>query len=189
MKTIIWTAAISCLLPCAASAQDFGGLRIEARLGYETPTISDVEDGDDDIYKLGSAVSLGGEAGFDLRVGDRVTVGPYVTYEASNVETCDAGSCLGVKDNLGIGGRVGYAVGERGQVYAKLGYARITLTGRLDGATDEESNTGVQGAIGYRMNFGRRLYGAVEANYGDYGDLYDVKLQRRQVVAGLGIQF
>jgi outer membrane immunogenic protein len=47
----------------AAPAADFGGVRVEARIGYETPTVSE----DNDVYKIGSAVSYGGELGFDIR--------------------------------------------------------------------------------------------------------------------------
>lgn len=189
MKFTIALAAVGCLLPAVASAQVASGLRVEARVGWETPTFSEIEEGDDDIYKLGNAVSFGGEAGFDLAVSRGVSVGPYVTWEKSNVESCADGACLSVKDNLGTGARVGFATSPEGQLFVKVGYARITLEGSIDGFSDSEQRSGVQGAIGYQHGFGQRLYAAFEGNYGDYGEVYGAKMQRRQALVALGVRF
>jgi outer membrane immunogenic protein len=75
---IMLVSAIALAVAAPAAAQtdsdtnSYDGFRAEARLGYETPTVSE----DEDIYKLGSAVSYGGEIGLDIAVSPTVTVGP-----------------------------------------------------------------------------------------------------------------
>ena len=193
MKKYLAAVAAFVCVPGVAAAQDaaptapaaqFDGVRFEARLGYETPTVS--EDGD--VYKIGSAVSFGGEAGFDFRVGNSVVMGPYATYEFSSVELCDGGDCLSEDGNLGAGVRVGVVAG-RTLIYGKLGYARIRFTASSGTFTGSESQGGVQGAIGVNVNFGRNVYGLAEINYGDYGSFSGINLQRRHVAAGVGFRF
>jgi outer membrane immunogenic protein len=168
----------------ASPAAQFDGVRLEVRLGYETPTVSD----DNDVYKIGSAVSYGGEAGFDLRVGNRVVVGPYATYEFSSVDLCDGADCLSEDGNLGAGLRVGVVAG-RTLIYGKLGYARIRFTATSGNVTASDSDDGIQGAIGVNFNLGRNFYGLAEVNYADYGRFEGINLQRRHVAAGLGVRF
>jgi outer membrane immunogenic protein len=193
MKKYLAAVAAFVCVPGVAAAQDatpgspaaqFAGVRLEARLGYETPTVS--EDGD--VYKIGSAVSFGGEAGFDIRVGNSVVMGPYATYEFSSVELCDGGDCLSEDGNLGAGVRVGVVTG-RTLIYGKLGYARIRFTASSGTFTGSESESGVQGAIGVNVNFGRNVYGLAEINYADYGRFAGINLQRRHVAAGIGFRF
>ena len=196
MKKYLAAVAAFVCVPGVAAAQDaapaapaspasqFAGVRLEARLGYETPTVSE----DNNVYKIGSAVSYGGEAGFDVRVGNNVVMGPYATYEFSSVELCDGGDCLSEDGNLGAGVRVGVVAG-RTLIYGKLGYARIRFTASSGTFTGSESESGVQGAIGVNVNFGRNVYGLAEINYGDYGSFAGINLQRRHVAAGVGFRF
>jgi len=189
MKIYLLCAAALACVPGVASAQDqvqdFAGPRAELRVGYETPTISD----DGDVYKIDSAVSYGGEVGFDVQAGNKVVVGPYAVYEFSSVKLCDSGFCLKERGNLGAGGRIGFVATPTLLVYGKVGYTRITIraTDGFDSAS--ESKGGVQGALGVDMNFGRNFYGLIEFNYGDYGKFEGVNLQRRHVAAGIGVRF
>jgi outer membrane immunogenic protein len=191
--TLALCAALLACVPGMAAAQDaepateqgFDGVRVEARLGYETPTVS----GDGDIYKLGSAVSYGGEIGFDLKVGNKVVVGPYATYEFSSVKLCDGPDCLKEDGNLGVGGRIGVIVSPTVLIYAKAGYANIKFSVDSSIGAGSDSKGGVQGAIGVDVNFGKHFYGFVEGNYGDYGEYFGFNLQRRHVAAGVGLRF
>lgn len=190
MKIYLLGAAALASVPGIASAQDsaaadFDGVRIEARLGYETPTVS--EDGD--VYKIGSAVSYGGEAGFDFKLGDKVVAGPYATYEFSSVKLCDGGDCLKEEGNLGVGARVGFVVSPQVLVYGKLGYASIKFKASDGFSSASDTKGGVQGALGVDVNFGKNFYGLVEFNYADYGKFYGINLQRRHVAAGVGVRF
>jgi outer membrane immunogenic protein len=190
MKKYVALAALLACVPGAALAQDkaepkLNGVRIEARVGYETPTVSD----SGTIYKIGSAVSYGGEIGFDLKAGKNVTVGPYAVYEFSSVSLCDSTGCLKEDGNLGAGGRIGFVVGNSTVLYAKVGYGRISFhgTGVLSGF--DAHKDGIQGAIGADFNVGKNVYLMVEGNYADYGQYFGTNLQRRHVAGGVGFRF
>ena len=182
-KYLVAAAAVFCV-PGAALAGEFDGPRAEARIGWETPTVS--EDGD--VFKIESDVSYGGEVGFDLAVGKSVVVGPYATYEFSNVGICDGGDCLNEDSNLGIGGRLGVALGKTALLYGKLGYAKIKFTATSGTFTGSESEGGIGGALGLNLNFGKHAYGLIEVNYSDYGKFEGINLQRRHVAAGIGFR-
>lgn len=189
MKKYVALAVLMACAPSVAFAQDkpepkTNGVRVEARIGYETPTVS----GGGQVYKIGSAVSYGGEIGFDLKAGKNVTVGPYATYEFSSVSLCDVGGCLKEDGNLGAGGRVGFVAGRGTVVYLKAGYARISFKG-TGNITGTESKDGVQGAIGVDVNVGKNVYVMTEIDYADFGKLSGVNLQRRHVAAGVGVRF
>ncbi len=192
MRTIIVSAiALAAATPAVAQTNSdtnsFDGFRAEARLGYETPTVS--SDGDDDVYKIGSAVSYGGEIGFDIAVSPTLTVGPFVSYEESSVELDveDSSASIEVGRNYQVGGRVGVGLG--GLVgYAKLGYSNIKLS--FDDTTLDYSDTkgGVGGGLGVEGNFGRSTYWGIEGNYSDFGKFEGINLQRRQLAVKLGVR-
>jgi len=191
MKQYLAAFAVLACVPGIAAAQDtgpaphFNGIRAEARLGWETPTISDSSG----VYKIDSAVSYGGEVGFDAKLGRNVVAGPYAVYEFSSVKLCDTAGCLTEDGNLGVGGRIGVAVSPTVLVYGKVGYARIRFTASSGGVTGSDSADGVQGAIGVNFNLGRNAYAMAEVNYADYGKFAGVNLQRRHVAAGVGLRF
>ena len=190
MKKYVALAALMACVPGVAFAQEktdsakLSGVRIEARLGYETPTVSD----SGSIYKIGSAVSYGGEVGFDIRAKN-VTFGPYAVYEASSVSLCDGADCLKENGNLGVGGRIGFVVSPKVVLYAKAGYAHISFktTGSIAGI--DAKKDGVQGAIGVDVNVTKNVYLMGEINYADYGKLFGINLQRRHVAGGVGVRF
>ncbi len=171
------------------------GFRVEARATYETPTVSSVAE-DDDVFKLGSAFAFGGEAGFDIALGDRFVVGPYGQYEVSSVESCEGTFCLRAKDWLEAGLHVGYATGPNGQVYGKIGYGRLTLEtegtdpefGDLD-LSSQQDGSGVAFSIGYEQGFGEMFYGRIEGGYADVGDIYTLNFQRSHAGVSLGARF
>ena len=188
MKKYVALAALAACVPGVAYAQDttakVDGVRVEARIGYETPTVSD----SGSIYKIGSAVSYGGEIGFDLKAG-HVVVGPYAVYEFSSVSLCDSGSCLKENGNLGVGGRLGFIAGDKVVVYLKAGYARISFNASSGGASADASKDGIQGAVGVDVNLNKNVYLMAELNYADYGKFFGTNLQRRHVAGGVGFRF
>lgn len=193
MNKLLAAAAVLSCVPGIAAAQDetvennFEGARAELRLGYETPTVS----GDGDVYKIGSAVSYGGELGYDIAVSEKVTFGPYVNYEFSGVELCDGGDCIEVEGNLSAGGRIGFVLSPKAALYGKVGYSSISLKAVSGGLSATDSKGGVYGALGAEFAVSSNVYVNIEAAYADYGDLYDtgVNLQRRHVAAGVGFRF
>jgi outer membrane immunogenic protein len=185
MKKYVLLAAAAALIPAAASAKDNVGGRVGLRLGYETPTVS----GDGDVYKIGSAVSFGGEAGVDFKAGTKIVIGPFAEYDVSTVKNCEDGYCLKVKGTWNAGARIGFLVGAAGQVYAKLNYSRMSLkvSSPVDSASD--SKGGIGGAIGYEHGIGKNAYVSIEGNYADYGKWEGINFQRRHVAAGVGFRF
>lgn len=189
MKKYVALAALMACVPGFASAQDkpepkLDGVRVEARIGYETPTVS----GSGSIYKIGSAVSYGAELGFDLKAGKNVTVGPYAAYEFSSVSLCAGGGCLKEDGNLGAGGRVGIIAGGSTVIYLKAGYSRIAFHG-TGTVTGDAHKDGIQGAIGADFNVAKNVYLMIEGSYADYGKLFGTNLQRRHVATGVGFRF
>jgi len=184
MIKYVVSAAVALAVSTPAFAADFTGPRVEARIGWETPTVS----GDGDVYKLGSAVSYGGEIGYDLKAGRNLIVGAYGSFEKSSVKECDSGYCLGVDYNWQAGGRVGLGFG-RAQGYVKLGYSSLKLNANVDTLSGSETKGGVGGGIGVDVNAGKHLYWGVEANYSDFGQIEGINFQRRQVAAKVGVRF
>lgn len=194
MKKLITVAVLAAGFATPAFAQeeaqghDKAGFRVEARAVYETPTVSSIAQ-NNDVYKVGSAVAFGGEAGFDIAVGSSVVVGPYVTFEKSSVEASDGVDTLKVKDNLGAGLHVGYAIGSKGLIYGKVGYAKLRVEARSGNLSATESGSGFQGAVGYEHGFGEMFYGRVEFGYGDNGRIGGINFQRRHAGVALGVRF
>lgn len=194
MKKLITVAVLAAGFATPAFAQEAGqdndkaGFRVEARAVYETPTVSSIAQ-NNDVYKVGSAVAFGGEAGFDIAVGSSVVVGPYVTFEKSSVEATDGTDTLKVKDNLGAGLHVGYAIGSKGLIYGKVGYAKLRVEARSGNLSATESGSGFQGAVGYEHGFGEMFYGRVEFGYGDNGRIGGINFQRRHAGVALGVRF
>lgn len=194
MKKLIVAAVLAAGFATPAFAQDAketnakAGFRVEARAIYETPTVSSIVQ-NNDVYKIGSAMAFGGEAGFDIAVSSSFVAGPYVTFEKSSVKATDGTDTLKVKDNFAAGLHLGYAVGPTGQIYGKVGYAKLRLEAQSGALRVTESGAGVQGAIGYEHGFAEQFYGRVEFGYGDNGSIGGVNVQRRHAGVALGVRF
>lgn len=191
MKNMLIAAAAALIaMPGVAAAQESGdnvtGPRVELRLGWETPTVSD---GTGAVYKVGQAVSYGGEVGFDIAAGSKITVGGYANYDKSNVEVCDGIDCLTIDGNLSAGGRIGFVTNGRTVIYVKGGYNSITVKAKSGGFAGSDTQGGIGGALGVEFGIGKNAYGFVEGNYADYGDFYGINLQRRHVAGGVGVRF
>lgn len=180
--------AAVCLFAQPALAEDTktSGFRVEARLGIQTPTVH--FDGDD-TYKFGQSASFGAEVGYDVPVSTSVTVGPYANYEYASGKDCVYGDCIGAKGNFAVGGRVGFNVSSRVQVYGKVGYDRIVLKASEDGYSDSKAFDGVQGGLGLTFNVSPTTYLGAEISYADLGDLYGADIARRHAALTAGVRF
>jgi outer membrane immunogenic protein len=195
MKKFVFLAAIAVVISAPAMAENSAksGARIEGRLMYETPTVSSLVT-NNDIFKIGSALAYGAEAGYDFKVGNSVVVGPYVNFEKSSVKNSDGANVIKVKDNFAVGLHLGYALGEKGQLYLKAGYAKLRISGQVaitptNIVAFKDSGSGAQGAIGYEHGFGKNFYGRVEFGYGDNGQIAGLNVQRRHAGIALGARF
>lgn len=193
MNKIILAAALGAVSATPAFAQDESstareGFRIEARATYETPTVSSIEE-EGDVFKIGSAMAFGGEAGYDFAVGDKVVVGPYAQYEFSTVESCEAGLCLSAEGYFEAGLHLGYATSENGQLYGKVGYADQSYTFAGEGLEVTDSGKGFAFALGYEHSFGKNFYGRIEGGYADLGEVFTINTQRRHFGVAVGTRF
>jgi outer membrane immunogenic protein len=201
--TSIALVAGACFVAMPAHAQ-FSGPRVEARLAYDSVKAT-VETGDPfDTDDTESAISYGGEVGYDLELGP-VVVGAYAGLEGSNLRTCDEvfgddEGCIGQGRNLYAGARAGLPVGSNLLVYGKAGYSNGSIDfsytgGGVGDFFDINDDFG-----GYHLGFGgelavtSRFYGRLEYVLTDYGDLRVDgetlgQLDRGQLLVGLGLRF
>ena len=191
-------AGIACALATPAYAQDDAvlaglsydrsGIRVESRAAIETPIFSgDPTDGE--TFALGRGMTLGWEGGYDLPVTRRLTVGPYATFERSNLENCDGKDCIWSRGTISGGLHVAYMRGEKTSYYAKIGYARLALEADVWGQQLSDSNAGVQIALGYEHVIADAIYVRMEGGYADNGRIFAVDFQRYHSAIGVGMRF
>jgi outer membrane immunogenic protein len=198
MRTLFFPAIAAIVFAVPAAAQDkapFTGARVEANVGYDV-----VKTGKDSNRSDG--VSYGGAVGYDFNAGGLV-IGAEAELTDSSAKnrmlsafTPNDGFVIGAGRDIYVGGRIGTPVTPSTLLYAKAGYTNA----RFD--TDYSSPTtarvqGHQDRDGYRLGAGveqklaRNLYVKAEYRYSKYGtlDAYDVRPERHQVVAGVGLRF
>lgn len=204
MRKLVLTAASAALaigLAAPAMAQDaqgpFTGARVEGVLGYDS-----ISDGHDQSSSSSDGVTYGGAFGYDWQVG-RLIVGAEGEITGSTTDTrtdnliangdsyrMDAGR------DLYAGVRVGAAISPVAMVYAKGGYtnARVNEEYRL-GSTRTEDHTDLDGfrvgaGIEYKTSANTYVKGEYRySNYSGGDNVYDVDVDRHQVVAGVGLRF
>lgn len=202
-STSLILAAATFFVAVPAHAQ-FSGPRVEARIAYDSVEAT-IETGDpfatDDSE---SAISYGGEVGYDLQLGPAV-VGAYAGLEGSNLRTCqeilgDDEGCIGQGRNLYVGARVGMPVAPRVLLYGKGGYSNgsidfdYTGPGGFDFFDVNEDFGGYHLGVGGELAVTDNFYGRLEYVHTDYGefdfdgeDLGD--FTRGQVMVGAGLRF
>ncbi len=201
-------------MPAPEDGRKFGGLRIEAQLGIENAQLSETDYSGypaieyvDDLF---TGAAYGGEVGFDIPVSDSMTVGPYVSYQLSNSETCEGpyadggfniAYCITSKSNLSVGARIAGGRGD-GELYLTLGYdvydldltGTITPVGAPQNAQAFASTDARKGGsigFGYNHNLNRNFYLGGGLHISGYGDFEDsgAALIRGQARLNLGARF
>ena len=189
MRLFTIAAALLAGLACVpAHAGDRAGLRVETRASYETATFKGRATRGH-LAALGSAMAAGGEVGYDLPVARLITVGPYAGFENSTLELCDAGGCIGVRNNFAAGASFNYLRGANQVLYLKVGYARLTLDARLPGRDLVATGDGWQVASGWELRLSRALYARLEGGYADNGHMFAMNFQRFHSTIGVGARF
>ena len=213
-KTIFALAMAGTMMPAAAFAQDSyddqegdyisgaenkSGVRIEGRVLYERLDDPVLDEGV--TYEFGNGIGFGVEAGYDFPVGETITAGPYFTYDFSSLETCEDNACFAAPEYWAAGLQVGFATGESGLLYGKLGYGQqtVTLQGTIDDPFDpfapplvfdeRETKGGYNFAFGYEHGFGETIYARGEFGVSESYDIYGFDLQRGLFALSLGARF
>jgi len=201
----------------ATPAQAFSGTHVEATFGWDhlnTKSLKDI-DASAEIESGADGVTYGGAIGYDIPLSNNVTAGAEVgLYGSSTKWTNTANLNPGVFNtaqvNLGrdvfVGGRLGYALSTRTQLFAKAGYTNAHF-----GVTGTDGNTVLyQGinASGFRLGTGierkltRLTYVKLEYDYSHYGSgqfnyagstpdgsNFDLHNDQHQVLASIGLRF
>jgi len=188
MTRLIFALALCWLAAAPAAAQDRAGFRLESRVAVETPVFSGPPT-DGETFGLGRGMTLGFEGGYDIALSDRILIGPYATFEVSDLETCDGSDCISSQDNIAGGLHGGFLLGERTMLYAKVGYARLALDAHVRGRDMADAGGGWQAALGYEHAFANELYVRMEAGYADNGRIFAVDFQRYHSTLAAGMRF
>jgi outer membrane immunogenic protein len=192
-------AGVVAALAAPAYAQDFSGVRIEGRVGWEqvgadatlpNPDFDD-EDADSVEFLTGSendsGIAYGVELGYDLQVGSGLVIGAYAGADFSDSRMCsmlveDDLACTDLGRTFTLGARAGVPIGKSALAYVKGGYSN----GKFDIAYDPDvtdndddepgeiarfgkSRGGFHVGGGVEVGLTRALYGKLEYVYTDYG--------------------
>ena len=185
-------------------AEIFGGWdRVGSRARFNDGTVDTVTHAHD------SAWTAGGLLGYDMAVGDKLTVGVLGSYSLSTAKTCDYsgnngnfGGCLKSGRQIEGGARVGYKLTPRTLLYVKGAYVNGQVKAKFgDGAEYAGGHADRDGArAGAGAEFALTSHAYVKAEY-DYtrfrsfhaDDLgvtdTSLRYDRNQVLAGFGVHF
>ena len=177
------TSAILVASPAAAQ-----GFRAEVHGGWDHASSDDQGE---------SGIVYGVGLGYDLPVGERMTVGVDLSADLSSVDECETSvlaandrACLDAGRDLAAALRLGYKVSDQGTIYALAGYTnarfRFDYTTPAGVTTRDGANLdGFRLGAGYQHAFGEKVYGKVEYRYSNY----EADVTRHQVLLGVGVNF
>lgn len=200
----------------ATPAENFSGLRVEALVGYDHHRSGSSEDVDNtrDLKQSIDGVTYGAGIGYDVAMGDRLTIGGEAEITDSSAGWDNNNSQPNVF-NLGkvdagrsyyVGARLGYAVSPSTLMYVKGGYsnARYNLQGSdgTTGLTQRLDTDGYRVGAGVEQKVGQNAFVKVEYRYSNYSkgefdfngntpdsSRFNIDTDRHQVMAGVGLRF
>lgn len=172
----------------AQEAEPFAGTRIAVTGGWDRI---------DHDGQNGSGFNYGGTIGYDLAFG-AVRLGPEAEVTDSTQKSCfkqiTGERCEDAGRDLYVGGRLGYAMGDKVLLYTRVGYTNGRFTERFrpgTGATPampaavHDNRSGVRAGVGLEYAVTPSIFLTSEYRYSNYsGDF-----SRNQVVGGVGIRF
>ena len=188
MKKHLFALAAAPAFVAAAAPAHAEGLRAEVHAGWDHVSAND--DGD-------SGIVYGVGLGYDLPVGDKMTIGLDLSADLSSMEECETGAivandvaCIEAGRDLAAAIRLGYKVSGTGTVYGLAGYSNARFRAEYTtpaGVTTRDSANfdGFRLGAGYQHAFGEKAYGKVEYRYSNYEN----DLSRHQVLLGVGVTF
>ena len=190
-----FAATLTLACPAAAQETNFGGFRIDGRLGWTSTGASatavnlaedPAEDGDEliEVSASNGDVGYGLEAGYDMMIGrSPILVGIYGGVDLGSTSACaeiagDDRACAETDLAFHAGLRAGYVVSPALMVYAKGGYSRGDLDIRYDADVEDEDDVILDSSTnrngfhlggGFEIAFSRNFYGKLEYSYTDFG--------------------
>ena len=197
-------------------AQAFSGTHLEASVGWDHLTSKSLKDIDLSSTATGAAdgVAWGGAIGYDMAVGDNLTLGAEFGVYGSSTNWTNQGLVSGTFNTATVragrdifaGVRLGYALSPRTQIFTKAGYTN-THFGVVGTDGTENLYEGIN-ADGFRLGAGiehkltRTTYTKLEYDYSHYGSgqfnylgatpdasNFDLHNDRHQLMASVGVRF
>ena len=197
-------------------ARNFSGLSVNTVVGYDHLRSGSTKDIDTsaDIKQSIDGVVFGGGIGYDMALGDRLTLGVEGEATTSSAKwdnnngvpnTFNLGR-VKVNRDLYAGARLGYAMSPRTLLYVKGGYtnARFDLEGSGGGtvASQRLDTDGWRAGAGIEQKLGNHGFGRLEYRYSQYkkgeydfngntpdSSRFSLDTDRHQVVASVGVRF
>lgn len=212
MRKLLFAAFVLGATPAMADEGDakVGGMRIEVHAGIERPSLSDTQGGTTYVATLGSGFVYGAEIGYDVKVSNTVTVGPYVSFDAGGADKCetytDPGvngtACFKSKSDLSVGVRGAARLGAKTELYLGLGYdvfdtdftivERNSVTNAITfNYANSANRKGLGVTFGGNYDLSKNMYVGLGMRISELGDFEGTgfKLQRFQGHATLGLRF
>lgn len=213
MRRLLFAAFVLGATPAFADDGDeakVGGMRIEVHAGIERPNLSDTQGGTTYVASLGSGFIYGAEIGYDVKVSETVTVGPYLSFDAGGANKCETYTdpgvngqvCFKSKSNLSVGLRGAARLGSKTELYLGLGYdmfdTDFTIVERnsvtnavVFNYAANENRKGIGVSFGGNYDLSRNMYIGLGMRVSELGDFEGTgfKLQRFQGHATLGFRF
>lgn len=213
MRKLLFAALVLGATPAFADDGEeakVGGMRIEVHAGIERPNLSDNQGGTTYVASLGSGFVYGAEIGYDVKVSDSVTVGPYLSFDAGGADKCenyvDPGvngtACFKSKSDLSVGLRGAARLGSKTELYLGLGYdvfdTEFTIVERnsvtnavVFNYAASTNRKGIGVSFGGNYDLSRNMYIGLGMRVSELGEFEGTgfKLQRFQGHATLGFRF
>jgi len=201
----------------ATPAQAFSGAHVEATFGWDhlnTKSLKDI-DSTAEVEAGADGVTYGGAIGYDTALNSNWTAGAELGLYGSsirwmNTTNLNPGTFNTAQVNAGrdlyIGGRLGYALSRKTQLYAKAGYTNTrfgvygsdgndTLYQHID-ASGFRLGTGVEQkltkATYVKLEYDFSHYGSGQFNYlgtTPDGSNFDMHNDQHQILASVGLRF
>jgi len=200
------------------AVEGFGGLHIEASVGWDHLNATSIQTISSTITQTrgtGSGAVFGGAIGYDIPLTDKVLIGAELGVYGSTAKWNNAAnlvansfntSLVKIQPDVFIGGRVGYVLNRKTEVYAKAGLSTFHFSAYgTDGnetLNESVSATGLRGGIGIERQLNKFFYVKAEYDYTHYGSsqynfgdatpnasIYDLRGNRQQAVLSFGFRF
>lgn len=180
----------------AQDAEPFTGARIAVTGGWDQVDHGGNKGLDYDGQK-GSGFTYGGTAGYDLAIGP-LRFGPEAEVTGSTQKNCAEEKrgerCESAGRDFYVGGRLGYALGDKALLYTRVGYTNGRFTqafhpdepvGTDMPAVAHDDRSGVRAGVGIEYALTPQFFLTSEYRYSNYSGGYS----RNQVIGGVGIRF
>ena len=201
MKSPLISIALIAALGAAvtpAQAETYDGPYVGVTAGWERGEIADRIETQSITGEVSrDALVLGGYAGYNHKVTDRIVIGAEAGFSATvddQIRAASAGKSLTIdpRYSFDLSARAGYLVTDQALVYVRGGYAnnrvRTTLDGLTGPVTASDNLDGWQLGGGVEYAITDRISARAEYRYSDFGTnggQYD----RHQTLVGVSYNF